>query len=117
MVHTQAEVGLDSFDHDPKTEEYRAVYDASTVPPSLALASALSAAMEADPTDIDPIYESLDPDALDGLVGDPTRSGEPITISFSVEHFQATISNTGDIFLDPQSGTGSDAGTATEGTT
>lgn len=101
---------MESFDQDSKTEQYRADYDTLTVPPSLALASALSAAMEAEPTEIDPLYESIDPDALDSLVVHPTRSSEPITINLSVEHFEATISSDGVIHLDPHAGNGSDAG-------
>lgn len=112
MVDTQDGVGLESFDQNGDTGCYRAAYDVSTVPPSLALASALAATMDADPTDIDPLHESLDPDALDDMVGDPIPSSEPVTISLFVEQFDVTISSTGSIRLDPNSTDGSDGGIA-----
>lgn len=114
MVLTQAGVGLDSVDHDPDTGRYRAEYDGSTVPPSLALIAALSTAMEADPIDIDPLYESVDPDALDGLLGNSVAATGPVEITLSVEDYDATVSSTGTILLDPQSDDGSDGGIAPE---
>lgn len=114
MVNTQAGVGLDSFDQETDGQ-YRAAFDVPTVPPSLALASAIAGAMDADPTDIDPLYESLDPDALNALVGEPRPTGDPIEITLYVENFEVTISNTGSISLEPQTADGGDGGIAVQG--
>lgn len=114
MVTTQAGVGLESFDQDSETGRYSAAYDVSTVPPSLALAAAVAAAMEEDPGDMDPIYQHLDPDALDALVGDPTRATEPVTVSLFINQFEVAISSGGSISLDSRAGDDNDGGIAPE---
>lgn len=48
--------------------EIRAEYDWSTVAPSLAVIETIAIALDREPTTIEPLFESVDPDALDRLV-------------------------------------------------
>jgi hypothetical protein len=54
--------------------------------PSMAVVSAVAAATNTDPTEIEPLYESIDPDALDYLVrgGSRSRRGFDGCVSFTV---------------------------------
>lgn len=112
MVLTQAGVGLHSVDHDPDTGSYRATFDESTTPPSLALVATLSTALDAEPTEIDPLYETVDPDAIDELLTEPDPSADPVTVSFHIERYEARLSSTGLIHLHPRTAGGNNSGVA-----
>jgi hypothetical protein len=62
--------------------------------PSTAVVEAVAAATDRDATELEPIHESVDADALDTLI-DPAGSsqGDPIQISFRYEGVAVVLDN------------------------
>jgi hypothetical protein len=50
-------------------------FDPAVTPPSMALVGALARTAGCDPLDLEPLYDSVDPDALDALVGRSPAAG------------------------------------------
>ncbi len=88
-----------AFDSDSGT--YRAQFDQTTTSPSLAVVSALSAAMDTDPTELTPLYEFVDTDALDQLLGDTNPTDKPRSVTLTVEQHLVTVNSDGTIAIDP----------------
>ena len=81
----------------------RAQYEWSSTPPSIAVIETVAIAVDREPTSIEPLYESVDPDALDALVqsnGAPTDS-DSVTVSFRFAEQQVTVHGTGEIVVRP----------------
>lgn len=77
--------------------EIRAEYDWSDVPPSTAVIETLAIALNREPTMIDPLYDSVDPDALGRLVR-PEGQGPPdggLSVSFTYEGHDVTADSAG----------------------
>jgi hypothetical protein len=55
------------LEHDDATGCYRVRYDATDAPPSAVAVGAVAAIAGTDPLDLDPVWDSVDPDALDDL--------------------------------------------------
>lgn len=68
-------------------------WDAST-PPSMALVQAVADERDAEPTDLRPLYEVVDTDALDALV-----RTQGVTMSVAYEGYVATINGDGRLEL------------------
>lgn len=65
---------------------------------SEAVIRALAVAEGVSPTELDLLYESIDPEALDSLLGDPVVSDEPPTrIEFGVSDYIVVASSNGRI--------------------
>lgn len=56
-------------------------------PPSIAVINAVAETQGCDPLELTPIFEVVDPDALDALGKHHRRGGEPIEISFEYEGY------------------------------
>ena len=74
----------------------------TTRPPSIALVESIAAIEGVPPTDVDfPLYESVDPDALDILFADPEDDETPddgeIVVEFRVNGYMVQIRNNGRI--------------------
>lgn len=72
-------------------------------PVSTTLARAIAAAKDVDPLDLDPLYESIDPDALDRLF-DPERGtfgvSPDLRVGFSVSEFDVTVDGSGHVVVE-----------------
>ncbi|WP_323173056.1 HalOD1 output domain-containing protein [Natrialba sp. PRR66] len=65
-------------------------------PASLAAVETVSTAADCDPTELVPLYEVIDPDALDALFGSQSDVADPETrVSFGYEGFTVTIARHG----------------------
>ncbi|MDG5820662.1 HalOD1 output domain-containing protein [Natronococcus sp. A-GB7] len=65
---------------------------------SEAVIRALAVAEGVSPTELDLLYESIDPEALDSLLGDPVISDEPPTkIEFGILDYLVVASSNGRI--------------------
>ncbi|GKZ16120.1 HalOD1 output domain-containing protein [Haladaptatus sp. T7] len=96
---------------------------------STTVMTAIAEAMDADPTEIGPLYDRFDPDALDGLFS-PRSDGAPRTggrVGFTFEGYHVFIRSDGHISVRPLPDVGdvidapdvidaSDAPDASEGT-
>lgn len=65
-------------------------------PPSMKIVSAVADSEGADPTDIPPLYQVIDPDALDNLLAD--RS---VTVSFEYFGYNVVFDRSGTVELTP----------------
>lgn len=68
-----------------------------SVAPSQAIVERVADIEGVDHTDLEPLYNSIDPDALDNLVG---QTGTSMQIEFVYEGFDVTVSGDGEIAVD-----------------
>lgn len=86
------------------TSEHTVVHDwQGEVPLSTTILSLVGSAMDADPTELEPLNDAVDPDALDALFapregGTPRRPG---TLSFQFAGFTVTVDADGTVALRP----------------
>jgi len=78
-----------SEDHDAYTMRF----DENDYPPSVAVAETIETALDEH---VDPLFDYLDPDALDGLVG---GSSTAMTVTFDIEEATVTIHGDGRVFV------------------
>lgn len=95
MVATRAGVELESVDSLRETGTYRAEYDQATTPASIAVIAAVSDAFDVNPAELDPLYDSLDPDALDGCIRAKETTNGAVNISFGFEGHAIAVSSEG----------------------
>jgi len=72
--------------YNPRTDTYTAIID--SVDTSVAVTRGLADVRKCDVTDLTPLYDSLDPDALDRIV---ESSDESLSISLTVDGFEVVI--------------------------
>lgn len=91
---------LDGADADGGDGAVHRQYDWTEIPPSMAVVEAVADAAGRDATAIDPLYECLDPDALNLLVG---SNGRPMdgdtTISFHFGDYRVTVADDGGVVV------------------
>lgn len=103
MDSVSAGVGLTTFGFDDDSGTYRAQFDQTTTSPSLAIVSALSAAMDTDPTELTPLYNFVDTDALDLILEDTYPTHRPCSVTMTVEQHLVTVYSDGTVAIDPPS--------------
>lgn len=81
----------------------RASYDSSTTNPSTIIVESVAEATGREPTAIEPLYESIDPDALDALLRtkEPSGNTDTVTVSFVFADRHVTVHGTGEIIVRP----------------
>ena len=72
--------------YNPTTDTYTARFD--SLEASVAVTTGLADVRRCDITDLEPLYESVDPDALDRLV---ESASDSMSLSFTVDGFDVTI--------------------------
>lgn len=80
---------FESFDYHPEEATYVAVFDAAAVTPSTAVVGALSTVAGAEPREIEPLYTSVDVDALDSLFG--SGGHHEVRATFTVGAYEVTL--------------------------
>lgn len=88
---------------DSETGAYQATFDIDREDPSTVVVTAISAISGADPLDLEPLNERLDPDCLDGLFrskqdGTPRGDGG---VTFPFAGFDVTVRGHGEVVLTP----------------
>ena len=79
---------------------HEASYDGG-VPVYLAVVEAVAAERGVDPLSLKPpLYEVLDPEALDALCDRPKRTGAPVRITFSYAGCTVIVDTNGSIVVD-----------------
>lgn len=103
----------EKYTHPPEAARatYHAYHDwTDTEPLSTTVMTSIAKVMGADPTEIGPLYERFDPDALDRLFSPQqdgrTRSGGHI--GFTFDGFHVCIQSDGHISIHPPSNTTGD---------
>lgn len=75
----------------------RATYDWSTVPPSTAVVETIAAHADCDATELNPLYDTVDPDGLNAVVRSNAERETENSVSVSLEHagYEITVYSTG----------------------
>lgn len=108
MGTTTSGVGLESLEYRRETGTYRAEYDRDATDPSLAVVAALTGTLDVGPIDLAPLYDAVDTDALDALVGGRDGSDAGVSVSFTVEDHAVTVAGDGTVTVEPRRGDESD---------
>ena len=79
----------------------RAQYEWPSTPPSTAVVETVAIASNREPMALEPLYESLDPDALNTIV---RSNGSPSTVAFSFAGYRVTVRSIGEIVVRDETG-------------
>jgi len=74
-------------------------YDWTETNPSIAVIETVAVAVDREPTELELLYDFIDPDAFDILV--QTSGSEAVTVSFHYASQQVTVHGTGDVIVRP----------------
>ena len=89
-------------DHDSQSSiDHQAAYEWTSVTPSAATLETLAAVTGTDELDLAPLYQSIDPDALDTLVGvrpDGRVAGQT-EVAFTHEGYDVVVDSGGTVRL------------------
>jgi hypothetical protein len=85
-------------DSSTPTNVTRKQFDWDETPPSAAVTEYISAMTGREQTDFPPLYETVDPEALDSLVGASARSS-PVSVSFEYVGHSITVRSDGELVI------------------
>lgn len=99
-----------SVSYDPTTETYRATADATAIDPSIAIIQMMAHICETDPTQLDPLYEAIDPDVLDQISTETVygHRANDRYVQFTYLDHRVTVKSYGLIEVEPLSGADGD---------
>jgi hypothetical protein len=90
-VDTDGEIRIQNSEGAGRSE-FECVFDVDESP-SHGVVRAISAVKGVEPTDVDPLYDSIDPSALDAIFGGTTEARESdIRVSFRVDDLEIEVS-------------------------
>ena len=93
----------DRTGYDPMTDTYHHQYDwDSSERLSSAIIAAVASVADTEPTELEPLYDCVDPDALDALFR-PLSEDRPRShgrLSFSLDEYDVTVYGHGEIIVD-----------------
>lgn len=93
----------DSEGYDPITETYHAYHDRTTAPVGATIVETVATITGKEPSDVDPLHEVVDPDALDAIFEPTNDTGVTRTdgtVSFVFEGYDVTVRASGEIIVD-----------------
>lgn len=76
---------------DERADRYRVKYDSVRATPSFAVVAVVSNITGIDPLELDPLYESIEPDALNALFTADISSA--IRLTFQYSGYEITVGN------------------------
>lgn len=88
----------DSIVYDSELNAYVARYDEAYIRPSQAVVEVLAAIADRELTDLVPLYEVVDPDALDDLLANGTKRGDR-QVTFTYRDHDVTTQSHGRIVV------------------
>ena len=79
----------------------RAQYEWASTPPPIAVIETVTVALDRKETTFGPLYESVDPDALDALLRSNGSSATPgeLTVTLTVADRQVTVHGSGEVVV------------------
>lgn len=86
--------------NDEETDGWLVAFDSSTIAPSFAVIDAMAQIRNTEPTGLDPLYDAVDPEALDALCTDRGRPTE-CEIAFTYLGHTIQVKCTGGIAVTP----------------
>ena len=91
MSATVAGVEVEAVEYNLESSTARTQFDQEKTPPSMAVIATLAEVMAADPVELDPLYSTIDPEALDALVRVRNGTTGDIHVSFTHEDHAITV--------------------------
>lgn len=91
-----------SVDFHPETGSYTADFDGDSTAPSRAILDVMAHVTGADHVDLDPLYDSIDPSALDAICG-ARRDRSRCLVQFAYDGHRVTVERDGKIEVEPLS--------------
>lgn len=82
-------------------EPIREEYDWSSTEPSTAVVEVVASASNCAPTATEPLYDAIDPDALDALVGSAETRPTDVTVEFAFAGYAVTVSSDDSVQIRP----------------
>lgn len=92
-------VNVETVEVDQQTSTVRTQFDLEKTPPSVAVTASLAEVKNADPVELDPLYSTIDPDALDAIVRIREGTEGDILARFVHEECAITVSSYGVITI------------------
>ena len=89
------------FEYYPEGDEYRAFYDADQDSPNTAIVSAVAAASDTDPLNMDPLHTTVDTDALDSLLNPHRSASGDLHVTFEYGGCEVIASSYGSLKVTP----------------
>lgn len=83
------------------SETIRAEFDWADVDPSTAVVETVATAADRDPMELEPLYNTVDTDALDNLLRSGNSADGTTTVSFTFEGHGVTAQREGSIIVRP----------------
>lgn len=83
------------------SETIREEYDWSSTDPSTAVVEVVATAANCPPTATEPLYNAIDPDALDGLVRSAETRPTDVTVEFAFAGYDVTVSSDDMVLVRP----------------
>ena len=99
-----AGVEVESVEYYQGSGTVRSQFDQEKTPPSMAVIATLADVMGVDPVELDPLYSTIDPEALDSLVRVRNRTSGDIRVSFTHENHAITVHSYGLVTIAPKRG-------------
>ena len=96
-----AGIQLSQSESDEGSGLYRAHYDQNEYTPSHAVITVLAEVMRTDPTESLPLYDSVDPDALDAVVRVRDPYDGDVEVTFTHEGHTITVHSYGVVAVAP----------------
>lgn len=90
-----ADTELESLEYHRDSETYRAEYDPDGVETSTAVVASLSAVLDCEPTELDPLHASIDTDALDAVLRVRSTTVGDVSVTFNVAGRAVTVHSYG----------------------
>lgn len=87
-----------------KDDVFQVEYDWSNISPSTAVAETIAVVVDRDPTSLDPLYEWVEPDALDSIMSsnEAGSTDQNIVISFTFYDLSITVDAQGEVVVRPR---------------
>lgn len=91
--------------YNPETNTYHATFDGTKIDPSIAIIETIASISETRPTNLDPLYEVIDPTELDSIVlhQGTTRQRGDCSIEFTYMDYTVSVKSYGRIVVRPRS--------------
>lgn len=98
---TSAGVELVPMESSESAERHRFEYNQDTTAASMAVVAALAVVSGTDPIALPPLFDAIDPDALDAVMSGREAESDAIEITLPVAAYTVTVSGDGVIAVSP----------------
>jgi len=102
MNATVSGVRVEAVEYARKSGTVRTQFDHEQTSASMAVIATLADVLNTDPSDIDPLYSTVDPDALDTFVQVHNRANGDTHVRFTHAGYAITVHSYGVVAITPE---------------